>query len=496
VRRLLGAVAAVAIVAASPAVAAAPRLPTVRATDWPTYGHDQHRTFAGVTSLTPATVPALAPRWFFPTGDAVTANPVVVDGTVYVGSWDGRFYAIDDATGKPRWSFRVDDQPAVAPSPRGRQLSSDDFTSDGGIITSSAWFQPASPLTHGRPLVLFGGGYTLYALDAVSGRLVWKRPFTGRPEAAPKPAVDEARIFASPAVVGRLVVFAVSPDGQRGHRGYVAAADLATGTLVWRFETDVDRHGKVLNDGCGGVWTSPTVDEADGLVIEAVADCHFLGTPPYNERVLALRVRDGGLAWVYTPRRLAKADPKCDYDFGATANLGRGWVGIAGKDGTYYALDPRTGHERWETNVVFGGLAGGFIGTTAYDGRRVYGATALGDFGRFEGFGQAECFGDPRDTPVQEPSIFAFDRSTGRVAWQGEASQSFGPTTVAGGMTFVATGITRQLQVRSASSGLLLHALPLPAPSDSGVVVAGRRVYLGLGSTEQGRPAGVLSLGA
>ena len=53
-----------------------------------------------------------------------------------------------------------------------------------------------------------------------------------------------------------------------------------------------------------------------------------------------------------------------------------GFLGIGGKDGTYYRLDPTTGATVWTTNVVFGGSAGGFIGTTAYDGHRVYGATA------------------------------------------------------------------------------------------------------------------------
>jgi len=37
----------------------------------------------------------LARAWFFPTGDAVTANPVVVGDTVYAGSWDGNFYALN-----------------------------------------------------------------------------------------------------------------------------------------------------------------------------------------------------------------------------------------------------------------------------------------------------------------------------------------------------------------------------------------------------------------
>jgi len=74
-------------------------------TDWPTYGHDLQRTFHGVTTLTPSSVQTLAPAWFFPTGDAVTANPIVVNGTVYFGSWDGFFYAVDAATGAERWQI-------------------------------------------------------------------------------------------------------------------------------------------------------------------------------------------------------------------------------------------------------------------------------------------------------------------------------------------------------------------------------------------------------
>ena len=105
--------------------------------DWPTYGHDVHRTFSASTTLDQTSVRTLAPAWFFPTGDAVTANPIEVGGSVYVGSWDGNFYAIDAVSGQLRWSFEVDAQNAVHPQPGNRQPG--DATSDGGIITSSAY---------------------------------------------------------------------------------------------------------------------------------------------------------------------------------------------------------------------------------------------------------------------------------------------------------------------------------------------------------------------
>ena len=53
--------------------------------------------------------------WKFRTGDAVTATPTVVAGAVYVGSWDGYFYAIDLRTGALRWSGRRDSNPRPSP---------------------------------------------------------------------------------------------------------------------------------------------------------------------------------------------------------------------------------------------------------------------------------------------------------------------------------------------------------------------------------------------
>jgi polyvinyl alcohol dehydrogenase (cytochrome) len=68
--------------------------------NWPKYGRTLHNTFSRLVSpITARTVAALVPAWTFPTGDAVTASPAVVDGVVYVGAWDGFFYALDAQTG-------------------------------------------------------------------------------------------------------------------------------------------------------------------------------------------------------------------------------------------------------------------------------------------------------------------------------------------------------------------------------------------------------------
>jgi hypothetical protein len=43
---------------------------------------------------------------------------------------------------------------------------------------------------------------------------------------------------------------------------------------------------------------------------------------------------------------------------------------------------------------------------------------------------------------------------------------------------------------------VLLHVIPLPAASDSGVAVVGSSIYFGTGSSEQGSPAGVYGFSA
>lgn len=463
--------------------------------DWPSYGHDAQHTFSARTTLTPTSVASLRPAWSFATGDAVTATPTVVDGTVYVGSWDGNFYAIDLGSGSLRWKRALDPQHGITPYPG--QVPRDS-TSDGGLVTSSAWYQRGAG--GGPDVVIVGGGYTLYALDAHTGAVVWRHRFTGRPDLPPDPDADSTRIFSSPVVMGSHVIVGVDVDGESRHRGYIVAADLATGESAWTLETDIDVAGRVLNDGCGSVWSSGTVLPAAGLVVFGTADCGSANDAPYSELAVAIRAADGSIAWSFRP---ARRDTVCDKDFGASANAGLDsggaavFLGLGSKDGGYYSIDPASGRQRWSTNVVFGGFAGGFIGTTAYDGTRVYGSTALGDFGNFQGPQHQPVLcepSDPRDTLMQEPSVHAFAAETGAVSWQASGAASFAPTTIAGGMTFNGVALGNAVLVRDAATGAQLARVGLPVGCWSGIATVGDALLLGTGSTYQGSPDAVVAL--
>ena len=102
--------------------------------------------------------------WKFKTDGMVNSSPAVADGVVYVGSWDGRLYALDAETGQEKWRFKTDGQvyssPAVA----------------GGMVYIGS--------LDGR----------LYALDAETGQEKWSFK-TGSP------------VPSSPAVAGGVVYF-------------------------------------------------------------------------------------------------------------------------------------------------------------------------------------------------------------------------------------------------------------------------------------------------
>ena len=128
------------------------------------------------------------------------------------------------------------------------------------------------------------------------------------------------------------------------------ALDAKTGNLIWRFEVDrrLDANGHIAgaqSRGCGNVWSSPAIDPRLRLLFFGTADCEEQPLPPYHGSVLALETDTGRLRWVFRPR---ESDPnRCDFDFGASPNLievsDKKYVGIGGKDGTYYVVNAQSG---------------------------------------------------------------------------------------------------------------------------------------------------------
>jgi polyvinyl alcohol dehydrogenase (cytochrome) len=496
---LAAAVSALAAGVLPPARAAAPK-PAPNPCDWPTYGHDVAHSFAAApacTALSPLNASTLTPDWVFTTPDSVTASPTVVDGTVYVGDWGGTFYALPADPGPgpvtPRWTFDVTDTNAVA---------------FGRIVSSAAVTTVA-----GRRLVLFGGGATLYALDAASGEEVASICLDPRADPAVrcKGSERQVEVESSPAVVtigGEtrvLVGLDVHNDQDVGRTGLVEVALTKHGFAPrWKFDpegpatyrgADQLTVGSGSGSGCASVWSSPAVDVARNLAFFGTGSCSVDGVTA-GESMWAVDLRDGELRWVFHPPR---ASTQYDDDFGASPNvLPGGLVGNGNKDGWYYAVAEEPARDgsatlAWSKHVgesghVSTGFAvGGVIGTPAVGkvgaDDAVFITTAI-----------STPIGKPLDdgasldqTLLEDPgrmlSLSAVRVRDGALLWRAPlARQSYGAPTYANGVVLVPATFAFSLQAYDATTGVLLGTIPLAGAPSSAPAIVGDRVFVGAGT--------------
>lgn len=483
---------------------------------WPMYGRDLAHSFSqdpGCASITATNVATLVPKWVVRTLDSVTASPTVVDGTVYVGSWDGVFYALDAETGAEKWTYRIEDKHAVA---------------FGRIVSSAAVTDFKINRRRTKRVVLFGGGATMYALDAKSGALLAALDVDPRsPELRAKDPDNEQQveIESSPAVVGDRIYFGmdVHNDAGVGRTGLISAQLKYNRrgwklTPNWKFDPETERvyegapgltEGSGTGFGCGGVWSSPAVDQQRGLVYFGTANCNNVeeardAGEGWAETMWAIRADTGEPVWSYRPAadvtqfptvEEQNAEAHADDDFGASPNLfttldGRDLVGNGRKSAQYYARDPETGAEAWTAvaghsgRVDYNYSIGGFIGTTAVQkdesGRavRIIGTTAI-PVPRPD---QKEF---PESVDRSTWSVRAIDPATGEIEWVWRlAGPSYGAPTVANGLVFVPDTFTDTLMVLDAETGAMLTARPLLGPPASAPAVVGDSVYLGGGTRE------------
>lgn len=429
------------------------RQATIDRCQWSMLGRDATRSFSTdcPTALAPDTVAELAEAWFFRTDDAVTATPAIVDDTVYVGDWSGRFYAIDLASGDLEWSFTAEPHPSVY----------------AGQIVSSA----AVADVEGVRTVYFGAGKTVHALRAGDGELLWRHEL-GRPG----DDADPTEIESSPVVADGLVIVGSDVhNSQAGEPAGVYAFDAATGRPRWSAITAPSAEPEPTGSGCADVWGSPSVDLERRLVFVGTGNCvSDDGWGPNTEALLALDLDTGERVWGFQPRDGGHDD----LDFAGAPNLfevdGQAAVGLGNKDGVYYAVDRATGDLMWQREVAEPGVTepgsdfstGGFIGPSALAAEEgiVVGGTAVGG----------------------DPYVHALDTATGDVLWQQPApGPTYAPSAVAGGVVFLG-GIDYTFRAFDLRDGTVLWEQPLSGAVSGGAAVVGNDVVVVAGMREPG----------
>jgi outer membrane protein assembly factor BamB len=280
-------------------------------------------------------VRSLGLKWRYPTGGYVASSPVAADGVVYIGSWDGKLYALNSKTGVKMWSFYtgdfLDTSPALAngvvyvDSPDAHLYALNAHT--GALLWSVQGGDTSPAVANG--VVYFGSGAGISAVKADRGKLLWKYAVPGY-------------VYSSPTVANGVVYIGSGSDWN------VDALNASTGAKLWSFTT-----GNV-------VVSSPAV--ANGIAYIGSQDTHLY----------ALNASTGAMLWSFATGAQVSSSP-------AVAN---GVVYVGSQDNSVYALNANTGALLWKYTT--GGpvqnsspaVANGVVYVGSNDGN-VYGLNAM-----------------------------------------------------------------------------------------------------------------------
>ena len=250
------------------------------------------------------------------------ASPAIgAAGTVYAGYYglcylvQGRFSALDAATGYILWSFPHEEFP-----------------------NWFEYFTPASAAIGEDGTVYVGGAGKPYALDGATGRLLWESAAGGVIGSSPAIGADgtvyvgsyDFRVYALDGASGRICwefrtgnyVYSSPAIGEDG-TVYVGSTDDkvyalngVTGQTRWEF-----RSG-------GAVYSSPSIG-ADGTVYVGSDDC----------KLYALDGATGRRLWESPTGGPVRSSPAVGAD---------GTVYVGSHDHKVYALDGTTGQKLWD----------------------------------------------------------------------------------------------------------------------------------------------------
>ena len=393
----VGLAIAAAMSAASASAAPAPCTSATTGGDWPMYGHDvaNTRTQPDEHGLSPSAAGNLTPAWVFSTastGDSsqLTTTPVVADGCVFIGSFNGYVYGLDAGTGHVVWQRKLD-----APNP-----------GSGGVIVGAA-------AVYQNEVVFLVNEFTApyaIALDRSTGAVIWQSaPFA--PPLSGSAAQAGSYTNASPIIADGFVVAGYSPpEGDSTASGGFSLIDAATGAIVKTTPT-ISAADQANGYSGGGLWSTPAYDPTTQYLYWGAGNPSSKDKQdPNTDAILKIdldsaRPSFGQIVGSYqgnvdqysstlqaltqTPACQVSAnpnvpdpldDPVCgqlDLDFGAAANLfktssGTELVGDLQKSGVYHVADAATMKPAW-TALVGASCQACNAASTAVGGGSVYG---------------------------------------------------------------------------------------------------------------------------
>jgi polyvinyl alcohol dehydrogenase (cytochrome) len=382
---------------------------------WNGWGVDLENTRfqpAEAAGITAAQVPKLKLKWAFgfPGDFSAYAQPSIAGGRVFVGSPAGVVYSLDAKSGCTYWSFQA----------------------ASGVRTG---------ITIGPgDIAYFGDAHaSVYALDAITGKQIWKTTIDDYPTARVTSTLKlyEGRLYMG--VASRDEWHAANPTFPCcKFRGSVVALDAKTGKQAWKTYTIAEparvvgktkANTEIWGPSGVGVWTSPSIDTKRKVLYVGTGDNYSVPATPLSDAILAIDLATGKVVWskqitegdVFNGNCLQTNLTTCpkevgpDSDFGSSPILrtlpsGRSVIIAGQKSGVVYALDPdKKGAIVWETRVGKGGMLGGVQWGPAADRETAY--VALSDIGLIPA--PEGVIPDPK----AGGGIFAIQLATGEKLW-------------------------------------------------------------------------------
>ncbi len=289
--------------------------------------------YSPLSKITKANVGRLTPVWVASTGQigGHEAPPLVNNGVMFVSTPNNQVMALDAKTGTVRWRFRV-------PPPENAILGH--ATSRGvALYEDKVYFASIHAV--------------LYALDATTGREVWKTTVADNSQGY--------YMTLAPLVAGGKVMVGAS-GGERGVRGFVAAFDPTTGKEAWRIFTipapgepgsDTWPKGDQWKTGGGPVWVTGNYDQETDIAYWGTGNGgpwigdQRPGDNLYTASTLAIHVATGKMVghFQYTPNESWDWDevsPPILVDFRRNGRTVKGLVDAA-RNGYLWFLERSNG---------------------------------------------------------------------------------------------------------------------------------------------------------
>jgi len=279
---------------------------------------------AGRNGATRASGPTSASlMWSYTTGGVVYASPVVSDGFVFIPSYDGKLYALDEYTGSLIWSF----------------------TTGSNIV--------ATPAVGNGIVYLASKDFTVYALDENTGSMLWR--ISNVAAVVSSPVLADGKLFYGTlysSSAGRAEFLALNPqDGTVFWRQTISdyiegSAAVSNGLVFFGIGAISNAVVVALNETTGkSVWNYNTAVPTTITTAPATAYGNvYVGLD--STRVLALNQITGSLVWSFNTPSGSNATSPAIYNGAVYFGTGRGIV---------YARNATTGVQIWSYTTPTGG---------------------------------------------------------------------------------------------------------------------------------------------